>query len=456
MIAVLPEDEPPGFAVGSALPAPGRRRPAGVGDTAVKKLRHAFRQLARAHGLTAVVVLTLAPSSRACTPEFTAIHQLAMRRPDSRVTNRIAGTAVVARLASPPLRVAAVREIASFADVRWKDVSHVPGLTRDVIVDLTFNKLTKWSTADAPVSRAVMERGRNPGLGIRALHAAGITGAGVSVGIVDQNLCGDHPEFTGRLVRYHDVGCNSSSGSMHGPAVASLLVGKSIGTAPGGRLYFAAAPSWTRDARSQAVALQWLLDINASLRPAEKIRVISVSAAPSGPGSNFDKNNADWDAACERAAKAGVLVLDCTSNRGIIGPCYYDPEAPDDLSRVAEGFPPMAPRVHPDRILAPCSRRTVAEEYTAGEYGYQYTGVGGLSWAIPYAAGVLALGWQVNPQLTPERAVALLRQTAYANGDARIINPPAFIEAVKATTKPTRGDERDATPRSPLPPENPE
>jgi subtilisin family serine protease len=331
--------------------------------------------------------------------------------------------------------VAAVRDLAPFADVRWKDVSGVPGLTPGLIAELTFNKRTKWSSTDAPVSRAVMEQGRNPGLGVRALHAAGITGAGVSVGIVDQNLCGDHPEFTGRLVRYKDVGCNTSEGSMHGPAVASLLVGRNIGTAPGARLYFAAAPSWTLDAKFQADALNWLLDVNASLRAQEKIRVISVSGAPSGPGSNFTRNNADWDAACDRAAKAGVLVLDCTAHRGIIGPCYYDPEAPDDLSRVEAGFPGAGMVARADRILAPSSRRTVAEEYAPGEYGYQYTGRGGLSWAIPYAAGVLALGWQVNPELTPERAVALLRQTACVNGGVRIIHPAAFIEAVKATVK---------------------
>jgi serine protease AprX len=66
-------------------------------------------------------------------------------------------------------------------------------------------------------------------------------------------------------------------------------------------------------------------------------------------------------------------------------------------------------------------------------YGYQYTGVGGLSWSIPYAAGVLALGWQVNPRLSPDRAVELLRQTAYDKEGFKVINPVAFVAAVRAT-----------------------
>ena len=47
---------------------------------------------------------------------------------------------------------------------------------------------------------------------------------------------------------------------------------------------------------------------------------------------------------------------------------------------------------------------------------------------MPYCAGVLAMGWQIRPELTKEQMVNLLFQTAYIkeNG-AKIINPPAFI-----------------------------
>lgn len=82
--------------------------------------------------------------------------------------------------------------------------------------------------------------------------------------------------------------------------------------------------------------------------------------------------------------------------------------------------------------MTPMAHRTVAEEYVKGEYGYQYDGTGGLSWAIPYAAGVLAMGWQVNPDLSGDRMLELLRQTACEKDGIRFINPVALVEAVKA------------------------
>jgi hypothetical protein len=324
-----------------------------------------------------------------------------------------------------------VAAVQPFDNIRWKDASAVTGLTPDIIRTLEFNERTRWSAPDAATSRLLLQRAKDPGLGIRGLHRSGITGAGVTVGIVDQNLLLDHPEFRDRIAGYKDVGCKASGGSMHAPAVTSLLVGRNIGTAPGARVYFAAAPSWTRDAKYQADALNWLLDVNESLPPAERIRVVSISAAPSGSQSPFTRNGAMYDAACERAWASGVLVLDCTGHRGIISACYYDLDAPDDLWRVKPGYPGLDYTGRPGRLLVPASPRTVAEEYVEGDCGYTYTGRGGLSWAIPYAAGVLALGWQVNPALPPARMVALLRQTAHRINGRSFINPVAFVEAVR-------------------------
>jgi subtilisin family serine protease len=67
-----------------------------------------------------------------------------------------------------------------------------------------------------------------------------------------------------------------------------------------------------------------------------------------------------------------------------------------------------------------------------GDCSYQYTGRGGLSWSIPYAAGVLALGWQIDPDLTADEAVDLLFESAYRpNKDTAIIDPAAFVQLVK-------------------------
>lgn len=89
-----------------------------------------------------------------------------------------------------------------------------------------------------------MEEGKNPGLGIRELHEQGITGKGVRVAIIDQKLLTDHEEYRDKLVSYTEYGsAGKEPPSMHGPAVASLLVGEHCGVAPGVELVYAATPS---------------------------------------------------------------------------------------------------------------------------------------------------------------------------------------------------------------------
>ncbi len=326
-------------------------------------------------------------------------------------------------------------ETAPFADVRNKNLKAVSGMDLALIRTFWLNRTTLFDSTAEAIAQRVIGDGKNPGLGVRALHAQGITGAGVSVAIIDQNLAGtDHPEYKGKVVMYKDVGTGASpsAGSMHGPAVLSLLVGESAGTAPGARVYYAAAPSWLADAHYYAEALKWIIGENARLPAGKKIRVVSVSAAPSGPGSPFTKNNAEWDDAVTKAVKAEILVLDCTMTYGRIGPCYYDPEDPESMEKAAPGWPSQPPASVQGRLLAPTSYRATAEEYASGSPGWQYTGQGGLSWGIPWASGVLAMGWQVNPSLGPDQIMKLLDDSAYVGKDgAKIIDPGAFIEAVK-------------------------
>ena len=66
---------------------------------------------------------------------------------------------------------------------------------------------------------------------------------------------------------------------MHGPAVASILAGKTIGVAPGAHIYYAVTPG-TADSRPYADALHYILALNDTLPESEKIRAVSVSANP--------------------------------------------------------------------------------------------------------------------------------------------------------------------------------
>jgi hypothetical protein len=334
-----------------------------------------------------------------------------------------------------------IDSVNEFDDVRWKDLSKLDLSGRpNLIATLTFNQKTVWpERAKMPAGsdpNKILTDAMNPGLGVRELHKQGITGKGVNVAIIDQPLYLDHPEFAGKIVEYYDTGCGTES-SMHGPAVASLLVGTNCGTAPDARLYYAAAPSWKRDTAYEARALDWIIEQNEKLPASEKIRVVSVSAAPSSPNVR-DKNQYMWGQACTRAEAAGIIVLDCTREHGFIGPCWYNARFPDNVTQCTPGFLRIEDfRPRPDTILVPTSPRTTAEQYDKGKFAYQYDGRGGLSWAIPYCAGVLAMGWQIRPDLPAEQMKELLFNSAYTKKDgAKIIDPKKFIRLVKTAKAP--------------------
>jgi len=343
------------------------------------------------------------------------------------------GRAISPKTAQP---LTAVNE---FDDVRWKDLSKLDlSARKGLIATLRFNKKTIWpEPAKIPPGsdpNKILTDAMNPGLGVRELHQQGITGKGINVAIIDQPTYLVHPEFAGKIVAYHDTGCETDESSMHGPAVASLLVGTNCGTAPDARVYYAAAPSWKRDAAYYAKGLDWIIAQNEKLPEAEKIRVVSVSASPN---QSSWANRQMWDEACGRAEAAGIMVLDCTNNshRGFIGRCWYNARVPESVAQCNPWAPPnkeFRGKPMETDILVPSCPRTTAEEYDKGDCSYQYCGKGGLSWSIPYCAGVLAMGWQIRPDLTPEQMRELILKSGFnkKNG-AKIINPKKFIRLVK-------------------------
>ena len=314
-------------------------------------------------------------------------------------------------------------------------------ITEELIPTLIFNHGTKFPDDIKAYGEEIIEKGKNPGLGVRDIHTSDITGKGVNVAIIDQPILNDHPEYDGKIVEYKNFDEDyiddkgDSQTSMHGPAVTSLLVGETIGTAPGANVYYASTPSWKCDAKYFADALDWIVDINKTLPISEKIRVVSVSAAPSG-NRNFENGDL-WDVAYKRARDEGLVVLDCTENNGFIHSSYLDINKPDDISLVSPGFPNMYISSADNTLSVPASLRTVAEQpydkdISSYTHDYTYYGVGGQSWSIPYAAGVLALGFEVKPELTGNDMVEYLFSTAYEKDDYKYINPPVFIEKLQS------------------------
>ena len=307
-------------------------------------------------------------------------------------------------------------------------------LGESIVETLWFTQTAKWwSSRDNNTAKRILKLGMDPGLGVLDLHAQGITGKGITLAIIDQPMMLDHPEFEGKVVKYHEIGTDLPAVSMHGPAVTSLLVGENIGTAPDARVYFVGVPSWLEDAQYYADALDWIIEENERLPEESKIRVVSVSTMPSGMWALLHKNNDAWDAAYKRAMVAGILVLDCTYEQGITLQCTYDLNDPDNVAKCIPNWKGPINPPHP-RINIPTRRTTAIERGGDPVFSYQYTGTGGPSWTVPYLSGVLAMGWQVNPDLTSTQLLDMVYASAYVtNSNMKVIDPQAFIDMVKRT-----------------------
>lgn len=334
-------------------------------------------------------------------------------------------------------------------DLRNSDLSSFD--LRDVSKDLfyaDFDSLTTWPpTERMPADfdpQLIMEMGKNPGLGLRQLHAQGITGKGVNIAIIDQPLLTNHQEYADRLKWYEEVNSDNGSAQMHGAAVASIAVGKTVGVAPEANLYYI---GYAVDLKAGlfsphylALGMRRVLEINERLPEDQKIRVISIS-------SGWMPTDSYAQAVAEEARDAGMLVI-CSGVELVHGFYFHglgrDPLAnPDAFDSYepglwwAQGYYGGAYQID-DRLLAPMDSRTTASPTGAGDYVYYRQG--GWSWTIPYIAGMYALAAQVDPNITPDRFWSLALETGrtleilhagqrYTLG--KIADPQALIAALQ-------------------------
>jgi subtilisin family serine protease len=342
-------------------------------------------------------------------------------------------------------------------DLRSRDLSKID--MTDSLADLlyaTFDSKTQWPASDKiPAGfdwQKIMEIGKDPGLGMRSLHEQGIAGQGVGIAIIDQPLLVDHQEYRDRLQLYEEINIlPDSEAAMHGAAVASIAVGKTVGVAPGADLYYIGA--WTGDwepstnnftwnFKYYAQAVRRILEINQDLPEDRKIRVIAMQVGWSPDQVGYD----DITAAVNEAKAEGILIV-CSNLSDIYGfnfqgmgrdsladPNQFESYVPG-LWWAKNFYDGMPLR---QALLIPMDSRTTASPTGTEDYAFYRTG--GWSWSIPYLAGTYALAVQVKPDITPEEFWATALETGktiqlthegkkYAFG--AILDPQALIAALQ-------------------------
>lgn len=308
------------------------------------------------------------------------------------------------------------------ADLRDLDLS---GL-ENALYRSDFDTNTRWPEAlpEGFDPAQLLELGKNPGLGLRALHEQGITGKGVGIAVIDQTLLTEHREYGDRLRLYQEYHTAARSpASAHGPAVASIALGETVGAAPEALLYFIAddvgtgdEKNFTRDLTYYAEDVDRFTALNETLPEGGKIRVISMSVGwmPEDPGAET------LETAIARARTAGIAVV-CVNSRDPLLPwmgmglrrhgSYANRE---DLRPGAFWKESLYNGEYlgsdGSLLLVPMDRRTAASP--AGEDAYAYFSEGGMSWVVPYVAGLYALACQVKPEVTYEEFLSAARDTA--------------------------------------------
>jgi hypothetical protein len=331
-------------------------------------------------------------------------------------------------------------------DLRSADASKLDlrGADKD-LAHAAFDNLTIWP----PKARLsptydparVLELGKNPGLGVRGLHKQGITGRGISIGIVDQTLLTRHVEYADRLKWYEELNAfGPLPAQMHGPAVASIAVGKTVGVAPSADLYYIACEpgGMPRMLSTYASGIRRLCQINLRLPKAQKIRAISISVGYGPETAGYPA----FIAAIREAEAQGIFVTWCgNQDRRAYGLAVAPMAGRDDIK--SYGLPAWY-RAEPsqDGLFVPMDHRTTASP--TGVKDFAHYASGGASWTVPYLAGAYALAAQVDPNITPKRFWELARKTGRSakfdsRGEPAVVGPildmPALVKALRQEKK---------------------
>jgi serine protease AprX len=281
-------------------------------------------------------------------------------------------------------------------------------------------------------------------VGADKLWAAGITGKGVGVAVIDSGISASKPDFKGRITANEIVSATRSGDDVgHGTHVAGILAGNSFSRStadPSYGAYVGIAPE------ANIVALKvaddagevTMVDVITALQFAVHhkdelgIRVVNLSLSSDTPGSYLDD---PINAAVEFVWHSGIVVVVAAGNRGEAADAVEYPPGNDPYVISVGATDELGTPDPRDDIVTPTSSRGITQDgatkpdvlapgahivaplsmgsafqtmcptcIVAGEY----LRIGGTSMAAPVVAGSAALLIGARPELTPDQVKGLL------------------------------------------------
>ncbi len=333
-------------------------------------------------------------------------------------------------------------------------------LDKEHMAMLTFNSSTIWPSADKMPKdfnpQEILERGKNPMLGIRDLHKKGITGKGVVVACIDTLFQGgNHTEFQNANLHIQDFAADEAY--FHSEDVLSNLLGKNIGVAPEVECYY-----YSTNQRAGQTYFEQLMkvlnDIKKKIESGIEIRAISRSG-PLVYRKIYEKrkDNKDYEDFLKRyfgsvenakivmtkideLANLGCEVIDSNRFGSSFACCdikYYDDYNNPENYYYSDWYFPENPtekdifelKSHKPATLV-CGGKVVPE--FCSDTGYKFEQVSCYSWTIPQAVGMYALCLQVYKDLTWNEFCDIAKSTSKMNKNyVFLANPKEIIKEVE-------------------------
>jgi subtilase-type serine protease len=287
-------------------------------------------------------------------------------------------------------------------------------------------------------------------IGIEAARAAGLTGQGIIVGILDSAVDISHPEFAGRILGTYD---HTTGGPVafipmdsHGTHVLGTIAGQTVGVAPGASLLSASIePALAVDPTDEANvmipdAMRWAIDggarvINNSWGYDFEVTQVTAEEYQNGFPGLFDDygvlNLQGLLQGFRETADAGVVMVWAAGNTGWENPAI-DAGAPFHFPELQPTWIAVAALAGDGTIASYSNRCGVAARWCIGapggddEQGILSSVIGGgtesenwsgTSMAAPHVSGAVAIGMELFPNADPRDIVQLVLRTATDIGE---------------------------------------
>lgn len=318
----------------------------------------------------------------------------------------------------------------TYNDIRCADLSAFDlRKYEDKLYTSIFSSMTKWPDSNKiPVNFSYEEliaTAMKPPLGIKNIHNRGVTGKNITIAILDHFLLCEHEEYAQNIIGYDELNTENLPNEVlnahfHGTAVASIAVGKNVGVAPDANVYFISDYLLlnSNDEKNRAEALTQniykVIEVNKTLPENEKIRAISYS-------NTINEDDEKLKNAIMEAKNQNIEIISAslfmTDFSGIRKLPYLNGD-------FVESY---VPTNSSEKFYVDTKRRIVYEDFIAvpfqgivyagpsSKYDYVYSGAGGVSWGVPYLAGLYALCCEVDNDMNLEKFIRLADVTSVSS-----------------------------------------